>query len=73
MTMYSRMEDFILHEILEPLGDCSDQFDVEAIAEEIAEWHNEITDNNEVNLNKSGFRVKDSIDFWAVAEKHALD
>ena len=43
MTIYSRMEDFILHEILEPLGDCSDQFDVEAIAEEIAEWHNELT------------------------------
>ena len=70
--IYQNRADAILHEIIAIIGPEWDEFDTDAIADEILEWHDEKTPKGEIILPQSGYRVKDDIDFWETVESHAL-
>ncbi|QRP98933.1 hypothetical protein I6J72_05385 [Corynebacterium sp. FDAARGOS 1242] len=73
MTLYSRRDEAIHREIIEPLGEEATNFDIEAIADEMITWHDEFNNKGEIEANRSGFRIKEDIDFWTLVERHALD
>lgn len=70
--IYQDRTDAINHEIIAVIGPEWDEFDIDAIADEILEWHDETNPQGEILLNRSGYRVKDDIDFWEIVESHAL-
>lgn len=72
MTLYSRRDEAIHREIIEPLGEEATNFDIEAIADEMITWHDEYNAKGEININRSGFRIKEDADLWEIIERHAL-
>lgn len=74
--MYATLTEATERVIIEALGDYGDDYDIEAIANEIFEWSAEFQDNM-VLANQSGFVLKekylnDPDLFWEVAEAHEL-
>ena len=54
-------------EVIEPaLGEYAAEHDIDAIADEMLNWHNDIG-----RLGNNGFIEDDSKDFWEVVEAHA--
>ncbi|MDK6814520.1 hypothetical protein QP363_11020 [Corynebacterium sp. UMB6689] len=72
MTIYSRLDEAILREIIEPLGEYANEFDIDAIADEMIDWHDEYNAKGEININRSGFHIKEDADLWEIIERHAL-
>lgn len=70
--IYQTRTDAINHEIIATIGPEWEDFDTDAIADEILEWHDEKNTQGEILLTSSGYRVKDDIDFWSVVESHVL-
>lgn len=62
---YTSFNDALQHEVIDPLGEYADDFDVEAIAEEV--------------IGQEGFGVNlifvpivNDSEFWQIAERHAI-
>lgn len=72
MTTYSRHDEAVQREILEPLGEYAKEFDTDAIADEMIVWHDEYNAKGKINVNRSGFRIKEGADLWEIIERHAL-
>lgn len=64
--IYSNKENYIGEVIAPALGDYAAEFDIDAIADEMLIWHNDID-----RLGSNGFMEDESKDFWAVVEAHA--
>lgn len=64
--IYHNKENYI-GEVIEPaLGEYAAEHDIDAIADEMLIWHNDID-----QLGSNGFTEDESKDFWAVVEAHA--
>ncbi|MGY0887130.1 hypothetical protein ACW675_07245 [Corynebacterium aurimucosum] len=72
MTLYSRRDEAILREIIEPLGETANEFDIDAIADEMIDWHDDYNAKGEINVNRSGFHIKEGADLWEIIERHTL-
>lgn len=69
--IYHNKENYI-GEVIEPaLGEYAAEHNIDAIADQMLNWHDEINDKGQVIDNKSGFLEDDSKDFWSVVEAHA--
>lgn len=66
-TVYASIEDVVTREVVPALGDHVGDFDVEAIARELFEWHTERTEQGDILVNRSGYRMRADIEFWTVA------
>lgn len=68
MTTYTTYEEAVQREIIEPLGEWVEDFDIEAIADEVI-----VSVGEGVNYRftlEEGFEEHDT--FWGVVAKHAL-
>ena len=66
MDIYSSHSDIIDQVILPLLGDFAADFDVEAIADELAEWRDVYTADGSIDLTRSGLTLKPEFDDAAV-------
>lgn len=64
MTTYTSRNEAIAREITAPLGEYADEFDIDAIADEVLET---IGEGNEYR-----YQAREDVDFWEIVEKHAL-
>ena len=71
--IYATISDYINDVILPALGGYAAGHDVEAIAAEMTEWHDEIDEAGAIVLDKSGLVERDDVDFWDVVAKHSHD
>ena len=71
MTIYTTKQDYISQVIIPALGDYAAEHDIDAIADEMLNWHNEVDGNGDINLGRSSFVENDGQDFWAVVENNA--
>lgn len=67
MDIYTTKQDYIAQVITPALGDYAAEHDIDAIADEMLIWHNDIN-----GLGNNGFLEDGSRDFWAVVEAHAV-
>lgn len=70
--IYTTKNDYISQIITPALGEYAADFDVEAIADDMLIWHNDINNKGQNNLSKSGLIEDESQDFWQVVESHTL-
>lgn len=70
--IYTTKNDYIAQIINPALGEYAADFDVEAIADDMLIWHNDINNKGQNNLSKSGLIEDESQDFWQVVESHTL-
>ena len=64
--IYSSKNEYI-GQIIEPaLGDYAAEHDIDAIADDMLIWHNDVN-----GPGNNGFLEDESKDFWAVVEAHA--
>lgn len=71
MTIYTTKQDYIAQVITPALGDYAAEHNIDAIADEMLTWHNEVDSNGDINIGRSGFIENDDKDFWAVVENNA--
>lgn len=71
MTIYTTKQDYIAQVITPALGDYAAEHDIDQIADEMLNWHNEVDGNGDINLGRSGFIEDEAKDFWAVVENNA--
>lgn len=64
MNTYTTRNEAIEAEIITPLGEFADEYDIDAIADEVLTTTGEGVDY--------GFTIDEDADFWAIVEKHAL-
>lgn len=65
--IYSSKNEYI-GQIIEPaLKEWAAEHDIDAIADEMLVWHNDIN-----RLGNNGFLEDESKDFWSVVEAHAV-
>ena len=77
MNTYPNHSDIIDQIILPLLGGFAGDFDVEAIADEISEWHTVRTTTGDIDLTRSGLILKeeyaaDDADLTTVLDKHNI-
>ena len=61
-------------EVLEPaLGEHAQDYDLDAIAYDLLDWHAEYDEQGKELDNYSGYTENPGLDFWEVVERHALD
>lgn len=72
MTTYTTREEAVQREIIEPLGEYAAEHDVEAIADAVLYWHDEVRKDGSTWLPGCGYRLNQEVDFWEIVEKHAL-
>lgn len=72
MTTYTTRNEAITREITEPLGEYAAEHDIDAIADEVLYWHDEVREDGSIWLPGCGYRRNQEVDFWEVVEKHAL-
>lgn len=78
MTIYTTKQDAIEREIIESLGDYGNDYDIDAIADELLEFDDATDEDGTVHLDRQGFRVRKEYDnspegcsaFWALVEAH---
>ena len=66
MSIYTTKQDYISQVIEPALGDYAAEHDIDAIADEMLNWHNDIG-----QPGNNGLMEDESKDFWAVVEAHA--
>ena len=66
MTIYATKQDYIAQVITPALGDYAAEHDIDAIADAMLHWHNDIG-----QPGNNGFMEDETKDFWAVVEAHA--
>lgn len=64
MNTYTTRNEAIEAEIITPLGEFADEYDIDAIADEVLTTTGEGVDYR--------YTVDEDADFWAIVEKHAL-
>lgn len=64
MTTYARRDEAVLREIIEPLGEWANEYDVDAIADKLV-----ICDGSGLN---PVYSLDQDADFWAVVAVNAL-
>lgn len=69
-TIYTTTADYIAQEVAPALGKYADDYDMDAIAHDMLTWHEETHRLGATHANRSGFVVRDGVDFWDVAERH---
>lgn len=69
-TIYTTISDYIAQEVAPALGEWKDDYDMEAIAHEMLEWHSEPHPLGGINADTFGLVVRDDVDFWDVVERH---
>lgn len=62
--IYSTKQDYIGGVVMPALGEFADEFDADAIADDMLVWHDEINDKGQINLGESGFVEDEAKDFW---------
>ena len=71
--VYSRKDEYIT-EVLKPaLGEHAQDYDLDAIAYDLLDWHTEYDEQGRGLDNHSGFVENPGLDFWEVVARHALD
>lgn len=71
MKLFSSTSDAIA-EVHRAIGDYADDFDCQAIAEEMTYWHTETLADGTIVLNKSGLVWDDSKNFWGIVQENEL-
>ena len=71
MSIYTTKQDYIAQAIEPALGEYAAGHDIDAIADAMLIWHDEINDKGQAIDNKSGYMEDEDRDFWAVVEAHA--
>ena len=66
MTIYTTKQDYIAQVINPALGEYAAEHDIDAIADEMLIWHNDVN-----GPGSNGFMEDETKDFWAVVEAHA--
>lgn len=69
-TIYTTISDYIDQEVAPALGEWKDDYDMEAIAQDMLEWHSEPHPLGGINGDTFGLVVREDLDFWDVAELH---
>ncbi len=78
-NIYTTVDDAMVDQVITPLGEWADQYDVGAIADEILEWDPAEDEQGVQHLNHQGFRVKEDYSddtqegvaaFWEVVKRH---
>lgn len=69
--IYTTKNDYIAQVIEPALGEYAADHDIDAIADDMLIWHDEINDKGQINLGKSGFVENEDKNFWAVIENNA--
>ena len=64
MNTYTSRNGAINAEIIEPLGEFVDDYDIDAIADEALETIGE--------CGEYRYQVREDVDFWDIVEAHAL-
>lgn len=64
MITYTTRNEAVQREVIEPLGEFADEYDIDAIADEVLTTTGEGVDYRYV--------INDDADFWGIVEKHAL-
>lgn len=72
MTIYTTITDYITRVVAPALGEYADDYDIEGIAGEMTEWHDEKDAEGNILLNASGLVERDDVDFWEIAQKHEI-
>jgi len=61
-------------EVLKPaLGEYAAEYDLDAIAYDLLDWHTEYNEKGKELDNYSGYTENPGLDFWEVVERHALN
>lgn len=68
--IFTTKQDAIEAEILPALSEYVDQYDIDAIADELFEWEPARDADGTEHLNRQGFKVRADVDFWEIAERH---
>lgn len=77
-TTYSTIDDAHAS-IVEALGEYADEYNTEAITNEVFEWVQPTTDEGDVWLKGCGYQMKEEYaddttnDFWDMIENYAID
>lgn len=79
MKIYSSITD-IQDFVVTSLGDFAGDYDIEAIVDEISDWHNEVDADGNIRLDRSGLIVKPEYNdseagneaFWELVAQHDL-
>lgn len=71
-TTYTTRNEAVLREIIEPLGEYAEEYDADAIADEVLFWHDEIREDGSTWLPGCGFRLNPDVDFWGTVEANTL-
>lgn len=66
MSIYTTKQDYIAQVIEPALGDYAAEHDIDAIADDILIWHNDVS-----RPGNNGFLEDESKSFWSVVEAHA--
>lgn len=69
-TIYTTISDYIAQEVAPALGEWKDDYDMEAIAHEMLEWHSEPHPLGGINADTFGLVVREDVDFWDVVQRH---
>lgn len=64
MTTYTTRNEAIDREIIQPLGEYADQFDIDAIADQVL-----VSIGEGINYR---FTTSDDVDFWDVVAQHEI-
>ena len=71
--VYSRKDEYITEVLLPALGEHAQDYDLDAIAYDLLDWHTEYDEQGRGLDNHSGYVVNPGLDFWEVVARHALD
>ena len=69
-TVYTTITDYITQVVEPALGEFVDDYDTEAIASDMLDWHKATDEDGNILLNHSGLVEKSDLDFWEVAARH---
>lgn len=72
MTIYTSTTDYITAVVSPALTNCDGDYDHEAIAAAMTEWHEEKNTNGEILLDKSGLVEREDVDFWEIVAENEI-
>ena len=68
--VYSRKDEYITEVLLPALGEHAQDYDLDAIAYDLLDWHTEYDEQGRGLDNHSGYVVNQGLDFWEVVARH---
>lgn len=71
MDIYTTKQDYIAQVIEPVLGEYAADHDIDAIADAMLVWRDEINDKGQINLGRSGFVENPDQDLWTVVQNNA--